>query len=150
MKSDQVKAALMIAAAGGALYLGWRAMRAGSDVVGSISDAIGGAVDTVLALPGQALDAVQKGVGVIGVNYAVDVSPSDGLTDAERARGKAYLDGQAWAQGGNGTLWDWMASGFGKVGVNYAAQPTAWYMSDEAANAARRDFASTDPRRVDL
>lgn len=158
MKTEDVKLALMLAALAGVGYVAWKGYRA----AGAVGDALSNAWDSVAA----GWEGVK---GTLDETFVQPFNAGQAWVDAGQPINTARIlpaeDGE-WRSDPVAREYDALQAQYGippqavsDSGAAFGVFPqmprrrttyTSTVLSDAAANDARRVFAQTDPRRVDL
>lgn len=168
MKPENVKSALMLAAAGVALYVGWKAYSAGTGALNDVLKSIGNTYDQAAANVSSAWNNNIATPFAAGQAYAeTGISTqgprTDKWSDAAYAGLDPYtglpVDSGEWYSNPDALRYDYQQPAAAKPaattinGAAFGIYPAAFgssHLSAAAAADARRVFAATDPRRIDL
>lgn len=166
MKSDHVKAVLMLAAVGGVGYLAWKAYKTGAGIVDAAKQAVEqGAATVQSAWRNTVAGPYEQGRQWAETGEVPYVSSKAWLysdhqyTGVDPATGLLVTDGE-WYGNAEARRYTAEQNDRGAAppatsvnGAAFGIYPSVFNsrrISDAAANDARRVFAATDPRRLDL
>lgn len=165
MTAGDVKAGLLLAGVAIAGYVGWRAYQAGGSILGGLKQAI----DQANATAASAWQNNVAGPWAQGRQFAeTGETPytgskawlySDAGYTGNDSNGNPVVEGEFYGDAvARRYAAEQRAAGYAPPaesinGAAFGVFPRAtpgWFMTNQAANAARRTFASSDPRRLDF